>query len=146
MSRTATLRKQHDAIVQLAGDLDAAIGSIEGGDAGLAVRLLKHFDGLLTAHLNSEDTFLYPGMIASSDSATAETARRFSQEMGGLIGTYSDFAKRWIDEAAIRNSPGDFRSDWRALLGALSARIERENAQLYPLADAMDGSGTRAAA
>ncbi len=147
MSRTVTLRKQHDVIVLLAGEIDTASDAIETRiDAERIVKLLARFDSILTAHLISEDKFLYPAMMGSANTATADTAVRFSREMGGLVEVYSAFAAHWKDPSAVFDTPSKFRSEWSRLLAALSARIDCENTQLYPLADAMDGSGARSAA
>lgn len=147
MSRTTTLRRQHDSIILLAGEIDTASGEIETrADAELVVKLLARFDSILTAHLISEDKFLYPVMIGSADAATAETAGRFNREMGGLLEVYAAFAAHWKNPSAVLATPGKFRSQWSRLLAALSARIDCENTQLYPLADAMEESGTRSAA
>ena len=139
MTRTATMRKQHDAIVELAGEIAAGIESLNTPlDAERLMRTLNRLNGLLTAHLASEDTFLYPAMRASADQRTAETAAAFGQEMGGLMAAYSQFTARWADGPSIFANKAEFACDWRALLKRLAGRIERENLVLYPLADAMD--------
>ena len=137
MSRTSALRKQHDAIGVLAGDITLAADSLaETGRAEPLQRLLHQLDTLLTTHLASEDRLLYPEMLASDDRRTAEIASRFCEEMGGLTSTHAAFAARWLTAAALLADPAGFKRDWTTLAGALAFRIQRENAELYPLADA----------
>ena len=138
MSRTTDLRKQHDAIALLAGDISRAAAALaETGAAEALYGLLHQFDTILTAHLASEDRLLYPELLASDDRRTAAIASRFCEEMGGLNSTYAEFAARWPSAAALMADPAGFQRDWTVLEGALGFRIQRENAELYPLADAL---------
>lgn len=146
MSRTSALRKQHEALSALALDISKAANSVsEIGSAGELERLLRELDTVLTAHLASEDRMLYPEMLASGDRRAAGIASRFCEEMGGLTGSYAAFADRWSTAAAICADPAGFKREWTVLEGALSFRIQRENAELYPLADALGEAARREA-
>lgn len=146
MSRTTALRKQHDAIGILAADITRAADRLADGDsAGKLERLLRQLDTILTTHLASEDRLLYPEMLASGDHRTAATASRFCEEMGGLTSSYAQFAARWRSAAALLTDPAGFRREWTVLEGALAFRIQRENAELYPLADALSDASERQA-
>lgn len=138
MSRTAALRKQHDAIAVLAADITRAAGVLDdAGEAEHMLRLLRQLETILTTHLSSEDRLLYPELLASGDRRTAATASRFCEEMGGLTASYGEFSARWRSAEALLADPRAFKRDWTILEGALSFRIQRENAELYPLADAL---------
>ena len=143
VSRTSSLRKQHDALVALAGEIGDACAALgHGDDAAHLHGLLGQFDTILTAHLASEDRLLYPEMLAAADRKTAALASRFCEEMGGLVADYARFAAHWNSAEALRANPDGFRREWTELNGALNFRIQRENAELYPLADALgDESG-----
>ncbi|ALE17788.1 hypothetical protein AMC99_02515 [Altererythrobacter epoxidivorans] len=68
MSRTTMLRKQHDFILDLAGEIDKVLDQLVTEiDVARLQKLLARFDNILTIHLQSEDTFLYPAMQASSN-------------------------------------------------------------------------------
>lgn len=141
MTRTATLRRQHDIILEKAQAVQDFTRTLDDADGvRRMVREFRLFDGVLTAHLNSEDSFLYPEMIADSDTVTSATAHRFSAEMGGLAMSYADFVKEWVGEAPVLADPEGFRRELRKFVFALSNRIHRENSELYPLADAMQGA------
>lgn len=146
MSRTSSLRKQHDALLALAAEIsEASTGLASLLDAERLYRLLRQLDAILTEHLASEDRFLYPDMLASSDRRTAALASRFCEEMGGLTKDYAGFAARWNSAGALLDDPDSFQRDWTGLQGALAFRIQRENAELYPLADAAEGAPGRKA-
>lgn len=139
MSRTVTLRKQHESLVMLAGEISELSGAEPAQiDVAALQRTMMRFDSLLKTHLSSEDTFLYPQMMASADPKTSTTATEFSREMGGLVEEYLAFANVWSNGEAVLRDLDRFRKDWNAILGALSRRISRETEELYPLADAMD--------
>lgn len=138
MSRTTTLRRQHDSIAALAEDITAAADSFaEGGPVEPLQQLLRQLNAILTTHLASEDRLLYPEMLACNDRRTAATASRFCEEMGGLTSAHADFSARWHSAGELLADPAAFKRDWTALSGALAFRIQRENAELYPLADAL---------
>ncbi|GGY23507.1 hypothetical protein GCM10008098_16210 [Rhodanobacter panaciterrae] len=61
--------------------------------------------------------------------------KQFQNEMGGLAATYAAFATRWNLSAKIAADPQGFRDDANAIFKALHQRIQRENRELYPLAE-----------
>lgn len=139
MSRTTSLRHQHDAAIALVGEIVAASRSIDSQtDAYRASVLLARLTGLLRIHFAQEDKTLYPYMIASANAAASERAIAFNEEMGGLSAVYEDFAKRWTCSESILNDAKAFRRESGEVFAALGARIVRENEQLYPLADAIE--------
>jgi len=48
------------------------------------------------------------------------------------------FAARWSSGEVIAAAPARFRTEADGVFAALGRRIERENEQLYPLADAIE--------
>lgn len=146
MSRTSSLRKQHDSLVILADEITRVTETLAAsGDVQPLQRLLRQFDTLLTTHLTSEDRLLYPQMLASSDPRAAAIANRFCEEMGGLMEAHAEFAGRWKSTEALLADPDGFRREWGDLLGALAFRIQREDAELYPLADGLADTPERKA-
>lgn len=137
VSRTTTLREQHDALLALAGEIGNLAGALNcARDAERLFPLLRQLGTILTAHLVAEDRILYPEMLASNDRRTAALASRFCEEMGGLTRNYACFSARWTSPDSLAADPDGFWREWAALCGALTFRIQRENAELYPLADA----------
>lgn len=139
MCRTANLRRQHDAAVALVGEISALSDRL--GEPGIPYRvglLLAKLTGLLRIHFAQEDKLLYPYMIHSADPDASSTAMAFQAEMGGLGGAYEAFASRWSSGETIRTAPAAFRKEAGDVFAALALRIERENSQLYPLADGIE--------
>jgi hypothetical protein len=146
MNRTANLRRQHDALLAMAADLQDDIERLATiADAQRIAGLLARLTGVLSMHLAAEDKALYPAMMASSDRRTADCARTFEDQMGGLAAAYMAFADAWRSPDRILAETDAFARDCETVFGALAIRIKRENEELYPLADAMAGS-TRTAA
>lgn len=139
MSRTANLRRQHDAAVALVTEAAALIeqpGLAQTDHYRIGILIAK-LTGLLRVHFALEDRTLYPLMIRSTHDGAAATARAFQDEMGGLAGVYLDFAERWATSAKIGADFARFQREARAVFAALGDRITRENEELYPLADAI---------
>ena len=55
--------------------------------------------------------------------------------MGGIAGAYLEFAGRWNLETKVAANPDGFRDDANSTFKALHQRIQRENQELYPLAE-----------
>jgi iron-sulfur cluster repair protein YtfE (RIC family) len=86
-------------------------------------------------HLAAEDRVLYPALASAADLQAAETGKRFQDEMGDLAQVYAAFASRWNLAAKISKDPDGFRSDANNVFKALHLRVQRENRELYPLAE-----------
>lgn len=131
--KTKMYRSQHEEI----GKLAAAI-PMEGPlprplDIQLALGRLK---GLLNVHLKLEDENLYPAMMRHPSDLVRAKAAKYQREMGSLAGAFADFYVTWTEPGAIEARPAFFQSEWSAVLGALKARIEAEETDLYEAVDA----------
>jgi hemerythrin-like domain-containing protein len=137
-ARVRNLRQQHDAAEEMAATILSLIASYRDEyDAAAIARLVGKLNALLRVHFAFEDTILYPLMIRSGDGEAAALAHVFSEESGSLAPTFEEFARRWSGPSVIHSMFDLFRDEATALLGALGARIERENDLLYPLAERM---------
>jgi hemerythrin-like domain-containing protein len=133
---TKLYRTQHQQLLALAGELaPLLVTSRARQEASKARAVLSRLIGALTVHLGMEDEGLYPLLLAQGDPAVREKARRFKEEMGGIRGAVEAFAARWPTEAAIAAQPEAFAAETRSILDALGKRIEREDGELFPLAD-----------
>ncbi len=136
MARTDHLRVQHERLLAPASEIDRMIkaGNLAGSANDIRLKISAMM-GLLQVHLAAEDKSLYPAMLGSADEKAKTTAKRFLDEMGGLGKTVAEHNARWT--AAYISSSNGFAREWQAVLKALGDRVQRENAQLYPLADAL---------
>ena len=138
MSRTANLRRQHDAAIDLVAQIAESSKAPESRDRAYRIAvLLAKLTGMLRIHFVQEDKTLYPYMTASTNVTAVTKAHEFQDEMGGLGAAFEAFAKRWSTSAAIARDFDQFRRESEHIFGALGERIKRENEELYPLADAI---------
>lgn len=144
MSRTANLRRQHDAAAALVDQIAVAIDRVRGSpnqQEGYAVALLTaKLTGTLRMHFAAEDKSLYPALMASKQAHVACVARRFFEEMGQIGPLFADYSVRWGSPSTIMFAWPEFCAESAALFTALRDRISREDAELYPLADNMAGA------
>lgn len=141
MSRTFSLRRQHDAaldLVQQARGIIAAIGARPTEPALFCLILaLGKLADTLRLHLAHEDRCLYPEMMASGRRDVAATAHRFFEERGHLAPQAALYFETWLGAGAILRDWDNFRLASAALFSLLADRIRCENEILYPMADAL---------
>jgi hypothetical protein len=136
MGQTDSFRRQHQEILGLVKELEPQldVASLRRDAAPVATGL-QRLATMLKAHLALEDSTLYPKLIAHADPAVAATARRYQQEMGGLQTAFSNYIERWPTASSIQQQTDLFLSQTQQVVAALLARIEREDGELYPMAD-----------
>lgn len=136
MGQTDPFRRQHQEILGLVKELQPRLDVVSlRRDAAPVATGLQRLAAMLKAHLALEDSTLYPKLLAHADPAVAATARRYQQEMGGLQTVFSNYIERWPTASSIQQEPDLFVSQTQQVVGALLARVEREDGELYPMAD-----------
>ncbi|MBS0305558.1 MAG: hemerythrin domain-containing protein [Proteobacteria bacterium] len=95
---------------------------------------IVQMSGKIKLHLAAEDATLYPAMEKSSNADAMRAARAFQSEMGMLATGYAAFVARWNTPTSVAHDPEGFRADANEVLKALFQRIQREDRELYPLA------------
>jgi len=136
MGQTDTFRRQHQEILGLVKELEPQLDVVSlRRDAAPVATGLQRLAAMLKAHLALEDSTLYPKLMAHADPAVAATARRYQQEMGGLQTAFSNYIERWPTAPSIQQEPDLFLSQTQQVVAALLARVEREDSELYPMAD-----------
>lgn len=137
MAATEKYRHQHAELVDIVGRIQQKLDPQTLASDPKEVRtLLSTLFGKLTMHLAMEDAALYPRMEKHNDAKTRDTAKKFIAEMAGVKPAVESFSRKWT-EAEIRANAAQFCADTKKLFGVLADRIQRENTQLYPLADQM---------
>ena len=129
-----TLHDEHRRLLALVEQLSRAVARPDPPQQVELFELRSALAATLIAHLKSEDWALYPELFRHPDAAVAATARRFSDEMGGLASAFAVYSNRWTTMTIQSNWTG-FCSESREIIDALTKRIEREEADLYPLAE-----------
>ncbi len=139
--RTEKFRRQHDVLLNLATELDGRSTSIHSLEDAKVIRTqLNHFAGKLVVHLAKEDKSLYPKLLESSDAQVVSLTRRFIREMGDLSSAFEAFTKRWVNPTDIFEQRAEFQSEMAGIISALATRIDKENNELYTLADSLTES------
>ncbi len=129
MIRRETLIDEHAAIEAVAADLLHHAAERPASIAAIA-RTRWQFSRLLLAHLAKEDRLLHPQLQRGGSPEAADLSRRFEAEMGGLAEAFKRFMTTW-DGDRIAADPDAFERDALTIVTALSARIHREETQLY---------------
>ncbi len=138
MAFTDRLRQQHDLATIMTDHLRDLVRRHRPGDNAIAIATqLARLLGALRVHLAEEDEYLYPALIATNNGIAAALAERYRAEMGSLAWDVEEFMRYWSSSAVIAQRFEAFESDLDRMLGALVARIKRENFTLYPIADAL---------
>jgi hypothetical protein len=138
MAFSDRFRQQHEEAGRAAGQLRAMVERHRAGDdtVPIAVQLARLFSALRT-HFAEEERCLYRALTATRNRDAAALARRFHQQMGSLAWDWEEFMQRWSSSTVIALDFAGFDYALGRLLAALDHRIERENATLYPVADAL---------
>ncbi|WP_447765055.1 hemerythrin domain-containing protein [Sphingopyxis panaciterrae] len=88
----------------------------------------------LVRHLKCEDWALYPRLKASGDPALVRITREFELEMGDLAADFVAYDDKWTAERIEAEWP-DFCRETMIMFDVLAVRVEREESELYPLAE-----------
>lgn len=130
------LRAEHDALAALSRllmDLVTAPTPARPTELASVRGMLRD---TLVRHLKCEDWVLYPRLKASSDAEANRLAREFVHEMGHIAEDFVAYDRKWT-LARIADDWAGFCSETAAVLDILGMRIERENCDLYPVAEAL---------
>ncbi len=137
MARTDNLRKQHDQLIALTQEISRNLTLSEVSTKTINITmLLSKLTGLLQVHASSEDKFLYPGLLKATDTKVKTITKRFLDEMGGIDKAINEHNTKWTIQI-IKEKPNEFIKETKQLLATLGVRINKENAELYPLADTL---------
>jgi hemerythrin-like domain-containing protein len=136
MARTNSLRAQHDAVEAMIDQIFAGIEHYRSDrDAFPLTMKLARLAGTLRTHFALEEEILYPSMIASDHREAAVMARVFRTDHSQLASQFERFVDRWSRSDAIAASLRQFEYEAGMLFAALRERIDKENRELYPLAE-----------
>ena len=139
------LRDEHTVILRIVERLRYLIGQSTPPPQLHVLALRYELSAALIVHLQTEDGFVYPPLLANADPHIVSIGRAFSREMDGLGAAYVEHCKTWSADAIAADWAG-YSIASQALLDALTMRISRENRELYPLLRRLDDEGRARAA
>ena len=128
------LRAEHAALIALArivSELIHAPGPPQLTELASARGRLRE---TLVRHLKCEDWILYPRLLATGEPELMRITREFELGIGDLAAEYTAYDNKWT-AALVAAEWEKFGRETREIFGALATRVEREERELYPLAD-----------
>lgn len=128
-------KSDHVAILSSVTELKRLVqaGIHENADS-IASTIVK-MSSTIKLHLAVEDNMLYPALAKSANPEAARKGQAFQSEMGSIANAYLAFARKWNLGSLVAAQPEVFRADANGIFKALQQRIQRENEELYPLAE-----------
>ncbi len=136
MINLVTLKRQHEEISEIIEkikdiiDRDAMVS--EASEAALLISTLA---GKLKIHLNTEDKYMYPQLMASASEEVRKTAKEYLEEMGTISETFMGYKDRFNTRSKICADPGTFAAESSSVFEVLYKRIGREEDSLYNFYD-----------
>lgn len=128
------LRAEHAALIALSHvvmDMVRAPHPPRPTELAAARGLLRD---TLVRHLKCEDWALYPRLKASGDPELIRITREFEMEMGDLAADFTAYDEKWT-AARVEAEWPDFCRETMIMFDVLAMRVEREESELYPLAE-----------
>jgi hypothetical protein len=136
MRPTDRFRRQHDELQQLALEIDAALDAPAFPQNAREIRrMMARLKGKLVVHSTMENDALYPRLLQHIDPTVRERAQVMFDELGGIYEAVGRHHVAWSSVEGIEAEPNKFAGHTRAIFAELHRRMERENDELYPLAD-----------
>ncbi|MDF2570040.1 MAG: Hemerythrin cation binding domain protein [Sporomusa sp.] len=134
MTDVHNLSRQHKEIQELLVKLNAfsTKEAIENASFNISL-LIGHLSGKINIHLSNEDKYVYPKLKESADAKTRQVSEIFSREMGGLTNLFADFKSKYMSSTKIVANSSTFLDELHQLTRSINKRIEKEEAELYPL-------------
>jgi len=130
------LRAEHSALVTLSRILTDIVRAPHPPRPTELVSARGLLRDTLLRHLKCEDWALYPRLKASGDPELVRITREFELEMGDLAADFVAYDGKWTVERVEAAWP-DFCRETMIMLDMLAVRIEREESDLYPLAETL---------
>ncbi len=93
---------------------------------------LNKLAGKLKIHLISENNFLYPDLLKSSNVALKELAENYMNEMVSIGDKFMEYKDNYNTKSKILADVEKFIRETREIFKLLKTRLEREDKELYP--------------
>jgi len=137
MANMNMLKRQHEDILNVILGIRGTVkrGNLERDAANIATQI-SILAGKLKIHLGTEDEFMYPTLLDSSNSELVNVAREFIEEMGGISREFAEYKDCYNTKTKILNNQKGFLLETERIFRVLENRIEKEDKILYPLIEA----------
>ncbi|WP_024832277.1 hemerythrin domain-containing protein [Ruminiclostridium josui] len=127
-----TLKRQHEEIAEILSDIKFHILHKDIAKEALEISSkISNLAGKLKVHLNTEDQYMYPQLLKSSNSEIRKTAQAYIDEMGTISTQFMAYKDRFNTRSKITNDIDLFVSESKKIFDILEQRIAKENSNLY---------------
>lgn len=133
MGNLDMLKKQHEEVLTLIKTIRGMIGDHPEEKSKEIAFNINALSGKLKIHLMSEDQFLYPSLMQSSNQTIRNTAQTFNHEMGNLAELFRSFAQKYNTPSKIIQNKIYFITENQKIFQLIEERIKNEDVKLYPL-------------
>lgn len=132
MISVTSLKRQHQEISEAIGSIRSLIsgGRVEAWAHEIAM-LVNTLAGKLKIHLNTEDKYMYPGLLESGTEELKDLAREYMGEMGAISHIFLQYKERFNTRSKILSAQEAFITESQKVFDLLERRVEREETSLY---------------
>ncbi len=126
------LKRQHEEIAEIISDIKSDIDQKDIAKEALEISSkISNLAGKLKVHLNTEDQYMYPQLLKSSNSEVQTTAQAYIDEMGTISTEFMAYKDRFNTRTKITNEIDLFVSESKRIFSLLQQRIAKEDSNLY---------------
>lgn len=127
-----TLKRQHEEIAEIISEIKSDIDQKDIAKEALEISSkISNLAGKLKVHLNTEDQYMYPQLLKSSNSEVQTTAQAYIDEMGTISTEFMAYKDRFNTRTKITNEIDLFVSESKRIFSLLQQRIAKEDSNLY---------------
>lgn len=127
-----TLKRQHEEIAEIISQIKSDIDQKDIAKEALEISSkISNLAGKLKVHLNTEDQYMYPQLLKSSNSEVQTTAQAYIDEMGTISTEFMAYKDRFNTRTKITNEIDLFVSESKRIFSLLQKRIAKEDSNLY---------------
>jgi hemerythrin-like domain-containing protein len=133
---TENLRKQHEETKGLIKEISTYLTAGSLAENSLKVRsLLSTLIGKANVHRSAEDNYLYPKLLKHESKELKSLAEKYYEGFINTKDVLSSYSTKWASAIKIRDNPDEFIQDTRGVFNRMLDRIDKENKELFALAD-----------
>lgn len=134
MANIENLVRQHTDIMEMVSNIHKLMRESDlDKNASDIAKYISLLAGKLTIHLNTEDKFLYPELLKSSDEKMRKMAQEYIDEMGHIFQEYSHYKNEFNTRSKILNNEEGFISKTKVVFDMVEKRMDKEDRCLYPI-------------
>ena len=130
------LKKQNEDIAELCDVLSVLIERKSLYNNSYVCELMARFREKVWMHLVFEDNTIYAELARHSDAHISTTARAFHDSAREIRKCFSRYVKHWCRPQIDDAEHADLLKESKELFRLVRARIEYENAHMFPLIEA----------